>query len=153
MANNISNHSGNNYFVTTLPPSVFVEVFSSTERTYVVVWYCVVSTLSLVLHLTFILGARKLCGWRSNFSFTLLLVLSAVSCVRFQAQLIASIAEMFFLNWGYNRVLSVALGSFVCAPYFTVVVLNIAIALHRLAYTTFPFTASSFLEGYVAKVC
>ncbi|KAL6724768.1 hypothetical protein Aduo_019625 [Ancylostoma duodenale] len=151
MSYNTSDHSDTNYSDTILPPPLDMKVFSSTERTYVVVWYCLVSTLSLLLHLTFILGARKLCGWRSNFSFTLLLALSVVSCVRFTAQLIASIAEMFYVNWGYSRILSVALGSFVCAPYFTVVVLNIAIALHRLAYTTFPITASSFLGGYVAK--
>ncbi|XGW01474.1 hypothetical protein V3C99_013984, partial [Haemonchus contortus] len=43
------------------------------------------------------------------------------------------------------------LGSLMIAPYFTMVLLNLAIALHRLLYTAYPSTASNLMKQTVAK--
>ncbi|WKY09956.1 hypothetical protein Q1695_002368 [Nippostrongylus brasiliensis] len=131
-----------------LPPQLFV----GTDRTIAVIIYCIVSTLSLTLHGIFCMGVRRLCGWKSDFSFTLLLCLSLVSSLRFLMDFIASITSLFYMDFNKYQTLWIIFGSISYAPYFTVVVLNLAIALHRLLYTAYPFTASNIVTETTAKV-
>ncbi|WKY09958.1 hypothetical protein Q1695_002369 [Nippostrongylus brasiliensis] len=65
---------------------------------------------------------------------------------------IASVTALFYMEFYEYTTLWIVLGSFAYAPYFTVVVLNMAIALHRLFYTAFPFTANSIVNEATAKV-
>ncbi|RCN51992.1 hypothetical protein ANCCAN_01779 [Ancylostoma caninum] len=131
-----------------IPPQLFV----GSDRTSAVLWYSTLCVVSLILHLVFIIGIRKLCGWKSNFCFTLLLVVSVMCMVRFTAELTASLTALFYMDWNKYQVLWIGLGSLAFAPYFTVVLLNISITFHRLAYTAFPFTASEYLGKTVMKV-
>ncbi|EYC41001.1 hypothetical protein Y032_0586g334 [Ancylostoma ceylanicum] len=133
-------------------PSIPPQLFVGSDRTYAILWYCIICIVSLILHLVFILGIRKLCGWKSNFCFTLLLIVSVMCMVRFTTELIASLTASFYMDWNKYQTLWIVLGSFAFAPYFTVVILNIAITFHRLVYTAFPFTASEYLTKIVMQV-
>ncbi|KAL6740933.1 hypothetical protein Aduo_014236 [Ancylostoma duodenale] len=130
------------------PPQLFV----GSDRTYAILWYSILCIASLILHLIFIIGIRKLCGWKSNFCFTLLLIVSTMCMVRFTTELIASLTALFYMDWNKYQILWIGLGSFAFAPYFAVVFLNIAITFHRLVYTAFPFTANEYLSKAVMQV-
>ncbi|XGW01466.1 hypothetical protein V3C99_013979 [Haemonchus contortus] len=121
------------------PPLIFV----GSRRVFAAVWYCIVYLISVSLHLAFITGARKLYGWKANFSFTLLLFLSTLALVYFAAHMIGTIAALFDLDWFKFQVLWILLGSFAYAAVFTVIFIDLVIALHRLIYTTWPFLDSS----------
>ncbi|WKY09955.1 hypothetical protein Q1695_002367 [Nippostrongylus brasiliensis] len=128
-----------------------VVLFEGSDRTLAAVWYSVLCLFSIGLHGFFIMGARKLSGWTTDFAFTLLLTLSAVSLVRFIAELVASVTSLFYMDWLQFQILWIALGSLAYASYFSIVLLNLAIAIHRLIYTAFPFTASSYLNEHATK--
>ncbi|EYB83854.1 hypothetical protein Y032_0328g2647 [Ancylostoma ceylanicum] len=135
--------------VTQLPyPSL---VFYGSARTNTALLYSVICVVSLALHTVFIYGVRNLCGWRSNFCFTLLLVVSLMCVIRYATELIASLTSLFYLDWIKYQDLWAGFGAFAFAPYFTIMILNIALTVHRLAYTAFPLTASSYLNKFVLQ--
>ncbi|EYC41000.1 hypothetical protein Y032_0586g333 [Ancylostoma ceylanicum] len=133
-------------------PPLPIQHFVGADRTYAVVWYGVICSVSLALHVTFVIGTRRLCGWNSNFCFTLLFILSLACIIRFTTELIASLTALFYLDWIEYQALWIAFGSLAFAPYFTVVLLNFLITFHRLAYTAFPFKAAEYLNKSVLKV-
>ncbi|EYC40998.1 hypothetical protein Y032_0586g333 [Ancylostoma ceylanicum] len=132
-------------------PPLPIQHFVGADRTYAVVWYGVICSVSLALHVTFVIGTRRLCGWNSNFCFTLLFILSLACIIRFTTELIASLTALFYLDWIEYQALWIAFGSLAFAPYFTVVLLNFLITFHRLAYTAFPFKAAEYLNKSVLK--
>ncbi|KAL6741025.1 hypothetical protein Aduo_014322 [Ancylostoma duodenale] len=71
---------------------------------------------------------------------------------RYVTELIASLTSLFYLDWIKYQNLWTAFGAFAFAPYFAIIILNIALTIHRLAYTAFPFTASSYLSKPVLQV-
>ncbi|WKY09951.1 hypothetical protein Q1695_002364 [Nippostrongylus brasiliensis] len=129
------------------PPQYFLGV----DRVYVAIWYISISSVSLLLHIVFIAGSRRLCGWQSDFSFTLLCFNASVSMIRFVVQIFASITALFYLDWNKYQDLFIVYGSLAFTPYFTVVFNNFAITIHRLIYTAYPFAASSILNKSVTK--
>ncbi|XGW01469.1 hypothetical protein V3C99_013981 [Haemonchus contortus] len=78
-----------------LPPQVFVGI----KRTYAAMWYCFVCLFSIMLHTIFITATKRLCGWESNFSFTLLLLLSTMAMVFFAALMLSSFTALLYMDW------------------------------------------------------
>ncbi|EYC34026.1 hypothetical protein Y032_0001g205 [Ancylostoma ceylanicum] len=128
-----------------------LQMFAGIDRVYVASLYISICALSITLHLLFITGIWKLCGWKSNFSFTLLLITSALCILRFLTELIASVTALFYLRWTRYLILWRCLGSFCLASDFTVLIVNIAMTFHRFIYTVVPFTASNYLTKSVLK--
>ncbi|EYB83845.1 hypothetical protein Y032_0328g2643 [Ancylostoma ceylanicum] len=127
-------------------------LFVGSDRAHAALVYCILSVSSIILHAIFIAGIRKLCGWKSNFCFTLLLTVSAMCMVRFIAEIIGSLTALFYMSWDESQNLGITLGSLAWSPYFTVIILNIVITAHRLAYTAFPFTAGQYLNKTVTQI-
>ncbi|VDO34654.1 unnamed protein product [Haemonchus placei] len=118
-----------------MPPMIFV----GSRRVLAAVWYCIVYLISVSLHIAFIMGARKLYGCKANFSFTLLLFLSTLALIYFAAHMIGTIAALLDLDWFKFQLL----GSLAYGAVFTVISIDVVIALHRLIYTTWPFLDSN----------
>lgn len=100
-----------------LPPQLIV----GSDRILAVLWYTYLCIVSLIIELVFIIvsfsyllcsnktkgetntlavqGTRRLCGWDSNFCFTLLIILSVMCMVRFATELIASLTALFYMDW------------------------------------------------------
>ncbi|XGW01471.1 hypothetical protein V3C99_013982 [Haemonchus contortus] len=135
---------------TPLPPPP--QVFAGANRVAVVIWYTIICLFSITGHMVFIVGIKRLCGWRSDFSFTLLLIISVMSLLRFVVHLVASLTALFYMDWNRFQWLWIFLGSLTIAPYFTIVLLNLVISLHRLLYTAFPLRAGLYMSKTTAKI-
>ncbi|XGW01464.1 hypothetical protein V3C99_013978 [Haemonchus contortus] len=130
------------------PPELFVGV----KRTCAVILYYVISISSIILHTLFIMGIKKLRGWKANFSFTLLIFLSTMALVYFSVHMISCVTALFYMNWEKYQFLWIFLGSLAISSYYTVVLLNLVIALHRIYYTVFPFQANRPGSVVVEKI-
>uniref|UniRef100_A0A1I7WQM5 Mannosyltransferase n=1 Tax=Heterorhabditis bacteriophora TaxID=37862 RepID=A0A1I7WQM5_HETBA len=98
------------------------------------------------------LGVRTLCGWGSNFAFSILALMSSCSLTRLVTEIVASVAVLLNLDWCKYQWLWRTLGSFAFAPYFTLIILNIMLTFHRIAYTIFPLYAGQAHVSSMFKV-
>ncbi|EYB91856.1 hypothetical protein Y032_0201g1742 [Ancylostoma ceylanicum] len=129
-----------------------LRLYVGTDRTLVFIWHSFISFLSISLHVVFIIGIRRLCGWSSNFSFTLLLINSVFCIVRFVIQFVAALTTLLGLDCTQCPHLCIAFGSLAFAPYYTIVILNILLTFHRLFYTAFPFKINQYLKKSMLQV-
>ncbi|EYB91847.1 hypothetical protein Y032_0201g1737 [Ancylostoma ceylanicum] len=127
-------------------------LYVGTDRTLAFAWHSFITFLSISLHLVFIIGIRRLCGWNSNFSFTLLLINSLFCILRFVIQFVAALTTLFRMDCTQYPHLCIAFGSLAFAPYYTIVILNILLTFHRLFYTAFPFKINRYLKKSVLQV-
>ncbi|RCN52099.1 hypothetical protein ANCCAN_01887 [Ancylostoma caninum] len=127
-------------------------LYVGTDKTYAFIWHSFVSILSISLHLVFILGIRKLCGWNSNFSFTLLLINSLLCILRLAIQFIAALSAVFQLECTQHPDVCIGFASLAFASYFTIVILNFLLTFHRLVYTAFPFKVNRYLRKSILQV-
>ncbi|EYC16330.1 hypothetical protein Y032_0034g2935 [Ancylostoma ceylanicum] len=132
--------------------SLPLQLFVGTARTYTSLWYIFISTSSIFLHTMFILGTRKLCGWKSNFSFLLLIIVSTLSILRFIIELIAGITAFFYMDWMKYQILWIGLGSLARAPYFGLIMVNISMSIHRISYTALPIKAVNYFNKTILKI-
>ncbi|VDO34653.1 unnamed protein product [Haemonchus placei] len=133
---------------TATPPQLFV----GSQRVLAAAWYFTLYTFSITLHLAFIVGARKLRGWKANFSFTLLLYLSTMALLYLTTHMIGSITALLYMDWFKYQILWILLGSFAYAAIFTVILTDVVIALHRLIYTVWPLIGSNRISVLATKV-
>uniref|UniRef100_A0A7I4YTW6 G protein-coupled receptor n=1 Tax=Haemonchus contortus TaxID=6289 RepID=A0A7I4YTW6_HAECO len=129
-----------------------LDIFNETQRKIAVIVYSVVCFFSIILHSLFIMGARKFCGWKANFSFTLLVFVSTLALVHIILLAIASLSALLHLDWVQYQLLWIIFGSLVYAAYFTIALLNLVIALHRLLITIYPLVATTKTGETVGKM-
>ncbi|RCN48256.1 hypothetical protein ANCCAN_05671 [Ancylostoma caninum] len=137
---------------TTTQFSLSPQVFVGTDRLYVSLWYSLICTLFISLHLIFIIAIRRLCGWNSKFSFTILLFISIFCIIGLVTILVASLTSLLYLDFRKYKILWQIFGSLAKPSYFTVVSLNVIMTFHRFVYTALPFTASNYLRKSLLKV-
>ncbi|RCN27836.1 hypothetical protein ANCCAN_26427 [Ancylostoma caninum] len=88
------------------------------HRTYAGLLYVMTCITSLAIHTIFVAGIRKLCGWKSNFSFTLLLILSLMCMMRFLCDLVGSMAAVLRVEWENYDILWIVLCMATCELVF-----------------------------------
>ncbi|RCN49731.1 hypothetical protein ANCCAN_04187 [Ancylostoma caninum] len=137
---------------TTKQFSLSPQIFVGTDRLYVSLWYSLICTLFISLHLIFIIAIRRLCGWKSKFSFTILLLVSIFCIIRLVTHLVASLTSLLYLDFFKYKILWQIFGSLAVPSYFTVVLLNVILTFHRFVYTALPFTASNYLRKSLLKI-
>ncbi|XGW01467.1 hypothetical protein V3C99_013980 [Haemonchus contortus] len=133
---------------TATPPQLFL----GSRRVFAAAWYLTLYTFSITLHLAFIVGARKLRGWKANFSFTLLLYLSTMALLYLTTHMIGTITTLLYMDWFKYQILWILLGAFAYAAIFTVILTDLVIALHRLIYTVWPLIGGNHISVLSAKV-
>ncbi|ETN77785.1 hypothetical protein NECAME_10795 [Necator americanus] len=127
-------------------------VFWGNTRTISAISLITIAVVSLGLHGLFIIGVRRLAGWKSSFSFALLISMSMVSITRFLVEIVCDILALAYTDFCANHHLFTTLGSINASAYFTVILLTILMTIHRMIYTICATRASTFLFPSLMKV-
>ncbi|WKY08845.1 hypothetical protein Q1695_001765 [Nippostrongylus brasiliensis] len=108
-----------------------------------------ICVISMLIQFPIISTARRFAGWKSDFSFTALLLISLMALQLYAGELVGHIR--FALKLEQSSIDRVLGASFI-ASFITVVILSVSLILHRTIYTFYPYTAQRVLSKPVLMV-
>ncbi|WKY08929.1 hypothetical protein Q1695_001811 [Nippostrongylus brasiliensis] len=104
---------------------------------------------SFALQLIMIKVTHKFSGWQSDYSFSLLRLISVFGVIFFASEFVAHVRFAMYVTVAtIDRVI----GAIFLASFFVVTVAQLSLVTHRVIYTVVPFKVGRFLTPTVLKV-
>ncbi|KAL6741020.1 hypothetical protein Aduo_014318 [Ancylostoma duodenale] len=110
----------------------------------------VVIICSLLFQGAFAVACQRMKGWKSNFAYYLIQVMSFFGFLSYIGLLLSYIQGLLLFE---NTNLAKITGSNYQGSFFSYVIANACLTTHRLFYTLFPIKAQNILTASVLKVC
>ncbi|XGW05211.1 hypothetical protein V3C99_015973 [Haemonchus contortus] len=123
--------------------------FSTELRTVLAIETISICLLSGIAQIPMILATKKFAGWNSDFSFTILMLMSVVALQLYIGEFIAHIRFAMDLKSSF---IDQILGATFLTSFFTYVILDGTLILHRVAYTFYPYSAGRVLSKTVLEI-
>ncbi|VDL81337.1 unnamed protein product [Nippostrongylus brasiliensis] len=121
---------------------------SESLRKIVIVETLFICIVSFFAQLAMLRATKRLSGWKSDFSFTIMIFMSAVAIQLYFGEIISHIRFALAVD---TDLIDKILGAAFMTSFLTDVLLSITMIFHRVAYTFYPFAAPRVLNSTVLK--
>ncbi|KAK6753812.1 hypothetical protein RB195_013038 [Necator americanus] len=112
-----------------------VKIFVAVETLFICISSC-------LIQLGIFKATGKFAGWQSDFSYTLLRIISVVALQLYVSEIVAHVR----FAWGFEaNTIDQVVGASFLTSFVTDTILGVTLVLHRVAYTIYPYKASSVL--------